>query len=367
MSAQSLTILIPAYNNTDSLIRALETLSEQTIAANLLIIISDDNSPELINREEIFKFSKFFNDLRLVRQATNLGVLSNKQWLFNQVEDDFFAFMEHDDWLIRDDFYERALTSLIEDNSLAAFYGNAITEPSWFWDENGIPAHGYWVMYRLEGERAKFIEPEKTYAYNIGDSKIKGITNDLKIGGRSLAFNLRHSTPSSSFVTSYSSIIYRTSYVRLVGGFSGLYTISWAEANSLNIYREEEHFGLLYLLATRYNFQLEAKPSVVRGWDPKGFSRNFSAHPARHLKQDSAFYAFYKLAWFISKGFTGNVDKDVIRLLYSFCIRIGLVAETDSSQSFLDCYLPPYREIEEMAIYAASRSRKKALSEKFEK
>ena len=49
-----LSILIPAYNNTESLKRALDSLQKQTIASQLNILISDDCSPSPINKEEIF-------------------------------------------------------------------------------------------------------------------------------------------------------------------------------------------------------------------------------------------------------------------------------------------------------------------------
>ncbi len=362
MNRALISILIPAYNNTRSLIRALETLAEQTISKQLLIIVSDDHSPCPIYRDEVIAFKSFFFDLKLIRQNVNLGVLSNKEWLFNQVNTDFFAFMEHDDWLIRNDFYERAINYLKEDQQLCCFYGNAVTEPGWITDENGILSSFVIGTYRWAGEKIECVEHVAKFGYYINQSSLKGIKENLIMQGQDFAYNLSKSNASIPFVSSQSALVFSTFHVRNIGGFGGSYTISLAESRALDIYREEEHFGLLYLLASRFKFKLEETPSITRGWDPKSFSRNFTEHPAKFMKQDCAFYAYYKLAWFISNGFTQNIDKEVIRLLYSFCIRIGLVVQTDASQNFLESYLPAEQEIKEMAQYTINRAKKRFSS-----
>ncbi len=370
-----LSVLIPAYNNNHVLIRALETLGKQTISADLSIIISDDKSPIPIDPGILKSFSSSFNSLKLTRQKVNLGILSNKEWLYSQVNTDFFAFLEHDDWLISDDFYERAVKLLQDNEKVACFYGNCITETAWKLEMDGSPSSKlFYLSKQIDGETHEVeMTPEHLYlnkllkyAYILSDNrvteKLAGVRSDLTIEGKNFVENLSRSNSSRPFVTSWSSLVFKTSSVRKVGGFGGAYTITKAEARSLGIYREEEHFGLLYFLATCYKFQLELEPSITRGWDPKSFSRNFTEHPAKFMKQDCAFYAYYKLAWFISNGFTQNIDKEVIRLLYSFCIRIGLVVQTDASQNFLESYLPAEQEIKEMAQYTINRAKKRFSS-----
>ncbi len=360
-----LSVLIPAYGNSDSLSRALETLAEQTISKEISVLISDDNSPKPIDRERILTFEGSFHDLTLVRQTSNLGVLSNKEWLYRQVQTDFFTFLEHDDWLIRNDFYERALEALKIDLKTACFYGNCIAESGWDLADNGVPFSKLFHLYNDSCETPipkedLILNKLMKYAYVLADNKLTkkliGINSNLSLGGKEFIENLVNSSSESPFVTSWSALVFKTSLVRKVGGFGGAYTITWAEAKALNVYREEEHFGLLYLLATCYRFQLEEEPSIVRGFDPLSFSRNVKEHPAKDLKQDSAFYATYKYAWFIYKGFTGKIDKDIIRLLYARCAYIGLVAPTNATNSFLKSYLPEKGEIEEMAKNSLSEA-----------
>ena len=47
-----LSILIPAYNNTECLIRALDSIKDQTIAKKIHVFISDDCSPIKINEKK---------------------------------------------------------------------------------------------------------------------------------------------------------------------------------------------------------------------------------------------------------------------------------------------------------------------------
>ena len=54
-----LSILIPASNNTDSLVRALNSMKEQTIANDLTVIISDTCSPKPINFKNYQDFKVF--------------------------------------------------------------------------------------------------------------------------------------------------------------------------------------------------------------------------------------------------------------------------------------------------------------------
>ena len=108
-----LSILIPAYNDTKSLVRALDSLKSQTIAKQLVVLISDDCSPKPIDIKKINYFKDEFYKFSFIRQETNLGILSNPAWLFNQVETNFFTILQHDDVIIRKDFYEDALKKLI--------------------------------------------------------------------------------------------------------------------------------------------------------------------------------------------------------------------------------------------------------------
>ena len=121
-----LSILIPAYNNTECLIRALDSIKDQTIAKKIHVSISDDCSPKKINEKKILNYREYFKSLKFFRQSENLGVLSNASWLFNQVETDLYTFLQHDDYIYNKNFYESALNAFSENKNLVFFYGNAV-------------------------------------------------------------------------------------------------------------------------------------------------------------------------------------------------------------------------------------------------
>ena len=54
-----LSILIPAYNDTKSLVRALDSLKSQTISKKLIVLISDDCSPNPIDLKKLIFLKTF--------------------------------------------------------------------------------------------------------------------------------------------------------------------------------------------------------------------------------------------------------------------------------------------------------------------
>ena len=67
-----LTICIPSYNNNESLERALNSIKNQTISKKIDVLISDDCSPNVINKKLLNKFNKYFKSFNLIRQHINL-------------------------------------------------------------------------------------------------------------------------------------------------------------------------------------------------------------------------------------------------------------------------------------------------------
>ena len=341
---RNLSILIPAYNNTDSLVRALNSVKNQTIADDLTVIISDDCSPNPINYEKITDFKKFFKNFSIIKQESNLGILTNPAWLFNQIETKFFTILQHDDVIIRKDFYEEAVRKLLENEKLVCYFGNSVIirtkdNPTLKLDKNDP---NYNVMLKLKSP------------------KIKGLKSDNSITGEDFIDNITNQY--TDFNTAWSAIIFNTKATRSIGGFGGNYSLSWFEANSLNVYREEEFFACLFLLCFMGDIQLEANPSVIRCLEPTSFSES-PVHPVRKMRQDGELYALYKVVWIAEKLFKSKSSDNIIKHIYQKCSKIPLREESRASELFFKTYFPENKDKQKLALdtIKASKSLKSPL------
>ena len=338
-----LSILIPAYNDTKCLVRVLDSLKFQTISKQLIVLISDDCSPNPIDIKKIDCFKDCFHKFLFTRQKTNLGVLTNPAWLFNQVETKFFTILQHDDVLIREDFYEDALNKLIENDNLVCYFGNSIIMRS-----KGKP------LPKIDKK-----DPNNNLMYRLSNPEIKGLKNDNTMSGEDFIYNCTNLIIN----TAWSAIIFNTQETRKIGGFGGNYTISWFEAKSLNIYREEEYFACLFLLCFQGEIQLEEDPSVIRCIELTSFSES-PTHPGIKMRQDAEIYALYKLVWVAEKLFQSKSAENIIRMIYKKCSKIPLNEESNKSKLFFKTYLPFEKEKQHLAINTIKSSR--ALRSQFE-
>ena len=313
-----LSILIPAYNNTECLIRALDSIKDQTIAKKIHVFISDDCSPIKINEKKILNYRKFFKSFKFTRQSKNLGVLSNASWLFNQVETNLYTFLQHDDYIYNKNFYESAITAFSENKNLVSFYGNAVQ-------------HSY-----TEGEKPleKIIKKNKKM-YDLSNRKLIGLKKNNLMKGESFTFNLANS--SDNFTTIWSAIIFNTNATRKIGGFGGNYSLSKAEAFSLNVYREEEHFAILYLLSILGDSKLENNPSVIRFVESSSFSISPN-NPGRKMIRDPHIYALYKAAYFAEELFGSKKASPIIKNISIKIRRLNLFNPTRYSSRFFHSY-----------------------------
>lgn len=324
-----LSVLIPAYNDTKSLFRALDSLKSQTIARQLIVLISDDFSPNPIDLEKINLFKDFFHKFLFTRQKTNLGVLTNPAWLFNHVDTKFFTIFQHDDVLIKRDFYENALKKLTENDNLICYFGNSIIMRS-----NGETLPNIYKKY-----------PRNNLMYKLHSPNLKGLKDDNTMSGEDFIYNITNQLIN----TAWSAIIFHTKATRKIGGFGGDYAISWFEAKSLNIFREEEHFACLFLLCFQGEIQLEEDPSVIRCLELSSFSES-PTHPSIKMRQDGEIYALYKVAWIAEKLFQSKSADNIIKMIYKKCSKIPLNEESNSSKLFFKTYLPLEKEKQLFAI-----------------
>ena len=333
-----LSILIPAYNNTETLVRALGSVKKQTIAKNLTVIISDDCSPEPINYNKIKSFKKYFHEFLFFTQYQNLGILTNPAWLYKKVKTKFFTILQHDDVILRKNFYEEVVNTLLKNEKLVCYFGNSVIVRS--------------------STNPNLIVNEKDPNYNLmlklRSPHIRGLRKDNSMSGEDFIDNITNQY--DDFNTAWSAIIFNTNAVRNVGGFGGEYSISWFEAKSLNIYREEEYFACLYLLCFQGDIQLEENPSVIRCLEPSSFSES-GTHPVRKMRQDGEIYAMFKVAWIAEKLYKSKSADSIIKNIYNKCSKVALREESQSSKLFLKTYFPIKSQNQELAINAIKSAR----------
>ena len=314
-----LTICIPAYNNNDSLERALNSIKDQTIASEIDIHISDDCSPIPIDKNRLEKFKKYFNDFKIIRQHINLGVLSNAEWLFKNIKTDFYTFLQHDDVITDVNFYKRAIEYFHKNKKLVCYFGNSVISDNDLKD-------------RLSFQK---ITSNSLSMYSLIDKNLKGLKDDFSMRGEDFIFNLTN--PNLKFNTSWSAVVFKREASLIVGGFGGAYTLSRGEASILNVYREEEHFALLYLLCCIGECQLEKNPSVIRILEPSSFSRS-PTHPRILMTQDSSIFAMYKLASVIESSFNTPSSEKIIKLIFKNISYQALKFENFKTKNFFNTY-----------------------------
>ncbi len=334
-----LTVLIPAYNNTNSLVRALESISKQTIAKKIFVTVSDDYSPNKIEKDVVLAYARYFNGIDFFRQINNLGFLSNSAWLSNTVETDFYTFLHHDDYIYQNDFYEKVLDKFIKNEKLVCFFGNSVN---------------------IEFNKQKTINYKKEIetrkkSYNINNKKLVGIRNDLTINGENFNFNLLNFP--EIFNTSWSSIIFKTKTSKMVGNFGGNYTLSHSEASMLKVFREEEHFAILLLISNLGDFQLEQNPSTIRIVEPTSFSIS-PTHPGITLIQDSSLFALYKVAFFIEQLFGAEKTKNTLKNIFFKIGKIALIKEDIFVKNFLYTYRVKDKHLSKYSKVSLKKSRK---------
>jgi glycosyltransferase involved in cell wall biosynthesis len=88
---------IPTYNRPLGLRRILEDITHQTYT-NLEIIISDNCSTDSETAHIAHEFMAQDARIRYVRQASNIGIFNNYQFLLQQAQGEYFAWVSDDDF-----------------------------------------------------------------------------------------------------------------------------------------------------------------------------------------------------------------------------------------------------------------------------
>lgn len=108
-----ISIVIPTYNRNTMLIEAIQSIQKQSYQEIEIIIVDDcstDNTEEIIKREVKDSRIRYFRNLK------NMGPGYNRGFGVQQAHGEYIIFMDDDDYYIKNDFFEKAVT-LFEDNS----------------------------------------------------------------------------------------------------------------------------------------------------------------------------------------------------------------------------------------------------------
>ena len=262
-----LSVAIPAYDNPDSLLRAIESVGNQTYE-NLEVLISDDAGPNSLEpyvRRAQDMYPKLA--IRYRRQEANLGVARNKAWLFSQVTGKYCAFLEHDDAWIEPAFLATAVNALEEHHDLEIVAGNSLVEiPS---SQDPQP------MYRNTNPRVVLDSAWKEFpGTEISVAMLKPITASRILRGRLNHLNF-----------SWSALVFRTETVRRAGELIPETLLSDQLARQMSVYANEESFMFLHRILAEGNALVTGSAVAFRGRPPSSFSISPS-HPGRDCLND---------------------------------------------------------------------------------
>tara|TARA_Y100000991_G_C21949485_1_gene339048 strand:- start:280 stop:1434 length:1155 start_codon:yes stop_codon:yes gene_type:complete len=314
-----LTICVPAYNNTAALERAINSIKNQTISKELDVLISDDCSPNIIDKNKFIKFRRYFRNFKIVRQKNNLGVLTNKSWLFKNMQTELYSFLEHDDVIVDLNFYKRAIEAFKSSNKLVVYYGNSIVLHSAFYSNLN---------------HSEIIKSNKSM-YSLDDKSIVGINKDNSISGDDFISNFTNQKIELN--TSWSAIVFKRETSLKCGGFGESYTLSDSDASLLSVFREEENGFIFFLLSLMGDFQLERNPSVIRIIEPTSYS-NIQKHPARLELQDAMIFGYYKLASFIETNFNSYPIDKILKIIFKLISYTPLEYKNKKTKEFFNKY-----------------------------
>ena len=260
-----ISILIPAYNNNETLYRLLNSIRDQIIEYPIQIIVSDDASNIKLGETTELQELRIKLKIEWYYQKTNLGVLGNGIFLAKKAKYKYAVFAQHDDYYIDKHFLNRSIDLMENTNNIGFVYGNAV----------------------FENSSALLMNTNKNTQEKISGFRFSEIFwNEI--------------------MTSWSSVVFNNETLNKLGGFGFEYTLSEKWGKRLSAYSQEEGMAFLYLLSGETDCIVDWIPVSVRGLPPTRFSVSVD-HPGRLLSNDSLFFVY----WNIYKKLSIGTDRQV--------------------------------------------------------
>jgi len=123
-------IAMPIYNRPIEMIRALESILNQSYL-NFELIISNDNSPNPEIDTIVKKYVALDSRIKYYKQNTSLRTVENYHFVLNKASGKYFMWLADDDWLDHN-FVENCLTFLEKNSDYSVCVGNCI------YQDNGV-------------------------------------------------------------------------------------------------------------------------------------------------------------------------------------------------------------------------------------
>ena len=111
----SITVIIPHFNDSKNLEKAIKSILSQTIEVNEILII-DDNS-NILNKNNLKKLKKKFSSekIKVIFQNVNLGACHCRNIGFNKAKSKFIALLDSDDTWMKDKL-EKQISYMLNNN-----------------------------------------------------------------------------------------------------------------------------------------------------------------------------------------------------------------------------------------------------------
>lgn len=273
-----ISVLIPAYNEKESLRIAIQTVLKQSYRPIEIVIADDSTDGRVISLEEIEAIEKSPEVVvSYYKNPQNLGFYRNYRNGLGKLNYPYFIFFQHDDVLIDSDFFSRAIECLHKYSQVSCYVANAINEET------------------------------NTLMMNSSNAQI-GIINRKKF-----LKNLW-----KSYHTSHSAIIHDYEVLSNLQ-----YSSKFLADSDLRHfgYSADEGFISLVLIATIADFYVDTEAVVIRGFKKKSWSR--SDYWTENLNT-SMFLTYY---FFLKK--CPDIKSSVKFLLFSVFIKTYPILKFD--------------------------------------
>ncbi len=226
-----ITVMIPAYNEKNLLVRAVKSVGEQTYRPLTILVMDDSTNGDLLDYPEIEEFQKKYGvKITYIKNQKNLGFYRNYRDGLKHVGTKYFVFLPHDDVYVDYEFFERAIKSLESSAQVFCYVANSTQE------ENNKP------MMKMS-ELTTHVVPSMVFLKRIFEN-------------------------------------YHTNHSAIVIDFEKLLQLNYLEKlisdKELSRYElsADEGFVFLYVIAQVSDFLVDPKSVVIRGFNPTSWSRS---------------------------------------------------------------------------------------------
>ncbi len=192
MSAPRFSVIIPAYNSTQTLARAIDSVLAQTWPAHEIIVVDDASSD---GTGEVAK--AYGTQIRYLRREHNAGVSAARNYGVEQATGDWLAFLDADDWYFADRLKLHA-EWIVEDPQLDFLTGDYEyrNEKGEFLSLSmGQHASGRAMIEKAKGTQRAVMERNEFEAYvadHFGDTHTLSVPRQefLELGGYPQGFKV---------------------------------------------------------------------------------------------------------------------------------------------------------------------------------